>query len=89
MRTVLLCKDNQDYTRDLLTWLKDFEYQAGEGIMEVLDPEESSDGEDLARSYDLLEYPAVLVIANDGSVVQMWKGMPLPPVEEVSYFAKQ
>ena len=88
MRTILICKDDQDYTRDVLTWMKDFEHQAGTGLIEEINPE-TTEGENLVTVYDLLEYPAIMVLADDGSVVQMWKGMPLPSPDEVSYFARQ
>lgn len=88
MRTILIRKDDQDYTRDVITWLRDFEHQAGAGLIEEIDPE-TTEGENLVETYDLLEYPAIMVLAEDGSVVQMWKGMPLPSPDMVSYFARQ
>lgn len=87
MRTLLICKDNQDYTREVLDWLREFEYSVGEGIIEQVDPE-TRDGESITQAYDILEFPAILVTADDGSTVQLWKGTPLPPTSEVGYFAK-
>ena len=40
------------------------------------------DGAGIAQSYDILARPASMVIADDGSVLQQWSG--LPSAEEVT-----
>lgn len=46
-------------------------------------------GAELARLYDVVQYPALLVIKDDGSLVQYWQGDTLPLMDEVASYAHQ
>ena len=56
--------------------------------LEVIDPE-TRDGEIFARTYDILEYPTIIALGNDGQVQNSWRGTTLPTIGEVSYYATQ
>lgn len=47
---------------------------------------ETIEGSDLARIYDATAYPTVLAMSEDGSLQRMWQGLPLPLMDEISYF---
>ena len=49
----------------------------------------TQEGSDLAKLYDVTQYPAVLAIANDGSLLQLWQGEMLPLINEVLYYQSQ
>lgn len=66
MRVVVVTKDDMDYTRSVETFLEDFKRQTGRNL-EVIDPE-TRDGEIFARTYDILEYPTIIALGNDGQV---------------------
>jgi hypothetical protein len=34
-----------------------------------------------------MEYPTLIAITDDGQVQNQWKGLPLPTISEVSYYA--
>ncbi len=87
MRVVVVTKDEMDYSRSVDTFLGDFARQTGR-TLEVLNPE-SGEGELFARAYDIVEYPTVIALSNDGQVQNMWKGTDLPTIGEVSYYATQ
>ena len=87
MRVVVVTKDEMDYSRTVNTFLEDFSRQTGR-TLEVLDPE-SSEGEMFARTYDIVEYPTIVALSNDGQVQIVWKGTALPTISEVSYYATQ
>ncbi len=86
MRVVVVYKDESDYTRDVLDFLRDFERQTGH-VLETLDPD-SSDGEQFCRAYDIVEYPTVIALSDDSVMQNTWSGLPLPTISEVSYYVQ-
>lgn len=85
MRTIAIYKQHTDYTRAVEEFLEDFRRQTGREL-EVLDPE-SPDGISFCQAYDILEYPTLIALSDDGHMQNLWKGLPLPTISEVSYYA--
>ena len=65
-------------------WLTEFERRTGVEI-ESLDPD-SREGESLCRAYDVVEYPTILALNDDGGVLALWRGQMLPTFDEVNYW---
>lgn len=86
MRVVSVWRENSDYGREMAEWLKDFTYQTGREI-ESLDPD-TVEGEIFSTTYDVVEYPTLLALDNQGKVLASWRGLPLPLMNEVSYYLK-
>lgn len=86
MRTFIVYKSDSDYYRQVADWLGDFNRQTGKTIEEV-DPD-SPTGADTCRTYDIVEYPSVVALDGDGVMQNMWKGLPLPTISEVSYYVQ-
>lgn len=42
------------------------------------------DGAATASIYDVVAYPAILALADDGSILNQWQGQPLPLMDEVA-----
>ena len=84
MKVVVLSKDNTDYARAVTDYLRDFKHQTGHDL-EVMDPE-TPDGVSFCRAYDILEFPTVVALADDGHMQNQWRGLPLPTISEVSYY---
>lgn len=87
MRVVMVWKDNTDYAREVMDWMQEFEHETGLAV-ESLDPE-TTEGEIFVRARDMLEYPAIVAVNDDGMVLQEWKGTPLPQFDEVLYYVKE
>lgn len=87
MKVVVVWRDNTDYARAVTTFLDDFARQTGR-TLDSLDPD-TSDGSSFCRTYDVMEYPTVIALSNDGQMQQLWQGSPLPTISEVSYYASQ
>lgn len=85
MKIVVLTKDGYDYSSAVDTFITDLQSEAGSVEVERLDPD-TYDGESFARALDILEFPAVVAVDNNGTSTQQWLGMPLPPISEVSYY---
>ena len=87
MRVVVVYKQFSDYAREVDEWISEFEHRSGFEI-EKLDPE-MPDGELFCTARDILEYPTISVVGDDGKTYEMWHGTPLPVIDEViGYIAR-
>lgn len=86
MRLIVLTKDQTDYTREVDEYLFEFKRRTGHDL-EVINPE-SSVGISFTEAYDILEFPTIIAISDDGRVHNSWKGLPLPTMSELSYYTQ-
>ena len=86
MRIVVVYKDASDHGREVREYVDDFEKQTGLEI-EQKNPDDSRN-QFFLQAYDIVEYPTILAIADDGRLLQMWHGQPLPLIDEVAYYAR-
>lgn len=84
MRVVLVYKPQSEHATTVESFLRDFTRQSGREI-ETLDPE-SRDGATFCRSYDIVEYPSMIALDDNGQLQSFWRGLPLPTISEVSYY---
>ena len=66
--------------------MHDFQSRHSDHI-EVVDVD-SREGTATATLYDVMQYPAIMVLQNDGSVQQIWQGDNLPMMDEVYAYAR-
>jgi hypothetical protein len=85
MRVVVVTKEQTDYARQVSDYIRDFQRQTGREL-EKLDPE-SREGVGFCTAYDILAYPTIIALSDDGQVQNKWTGLPLPTLSEVSYYA--
>jgi hypothetical protein len=85
MKVVILYRPNSEHGRLVEAFVRDYQMQHQEGKVEVLDID-SRDGGATASLYDVMQYPAVLALRNDGSVLKSWEGEMLPMMDEVAYY---
>ncbi|MBN9398287.1 hypothetical protein BGO18_01095 [Candidatus Saccharibacteria bacterium 47-87] len=84
MRVVVLYKEATDYARQVEDYLVDFKRQTGHDL-ETMNPE-SPNGISFCEAYDILEFPTLVALSDDGHVQNQWRGVPLPTISEVSYY---
>jgi hypothetical protein len=65
-------------------YLRDFKRQTGHELV-TLNPD-TADGSDFCRTYDIVEYPSIVALSDDGAMQNIWRGLPLPTISEVSYY---
>ncbi len=87
MRIVVVFRDNTDYARTVLDFLRDFEHQTGHQL-ETIDPD-TADGTQFCDTYDIVEYPTIIALSDDGQMQNTWNSLPLPTINEVSYYVGQ
>lgn len=83
---IVIFKDETDYSHDVHDFLRDFERQTGH-ILETLDPD-TADGMHFCHTYDIVEYPTVIAINEEGILQDLWRGLPLPTISEVSNYVQ-
>ena len=84
MGLMVFTREDTDYVRRVTEFLHDFEHRTTHAI-QVINPD-SLEGVDLAKVYDIMEHPTIIAVAEDGRLLAQWKGLPLPTIDEVSYY---
>jgi hypothetical protein len=85
MRIVALYRPNSEFARIVEEYAHDFEQQRGKTIKLVsLDTPE---GADMATLYDIVQYPALLALREDGQLLREWQGPQLPLMDEVAGYS--
>jgi hypothetical protein len=82
MKIVALYHPNSEFARIIEEYARDFERRRGK-VVELLSLD-SRDGAALASLYDILQYPALLAIRDDGQLIKNWEGSDLPLMNEVA-----
>lgn len=84
MKLLMLYHPNSDHERTVLTFQEDFRRLTG--TTAELVSLETREGSHYAQVYDVMQYPAVLVLKNDGEYLKHWEGEYLPTMQEVSSY---
>lgn len=87
MRLLILYRPNSEHERTVDTFVRDFQRQHEVGKKIELISVDTREGAETAKVYDILEFPAVLALANDGSALNIWTGTPMPLMNEVAGYA--
>ena len=82
MRVVCVYRDNEDYTRSVDEWLENLRRQTGHEV-ETMNPDENIS---FCETYDIVEYPTIIALDNNGGVLNMWRGRTLPLMNEVLFY---
>jgi hypothetical protein len=82
MKLLVLYQPKSEHARSVEEYLDDFRRLYPDIEVEVLDAE-SVEGVNKCQLYDILEYPALLVIGRDNVLQNMWLGKMLPQKQEI------
>ncbi len=83
---MVVYKSESEHARAVIEFLHDFEKRTARTLEEI-DPD-SRRGADICRLYDVVEYPTVIATTIDGQLRNMWRGLPMPTINEVSYYVE-
>jgi hypothetical protein len=84
VRLLILYRPNSEHERDVETFVREFQRTHDIGNRLELLSVNTRDGAATASIYDVLSFPAILALADDGSVLNSWVGMPLPLMNDVA-----
>lgn len=85
MKATIVYRSDSEHGRAVEEYMRDFTKRTGK-TLETIDPD-TLEGADLCRTYDIVEYPTVIAVSDDGQMQNSWRGLPLPTITEVSYYA--
>lgn len=85
MRVVVMYRAMSEHRRPVEEFMHEFERRTSKTIG-AIDPD-SREGMNFARTYDIVEYPTMVALSEEGQVQALWRGLPLPTLSEVSYYA--
>lgn len=87
VKLLILYRPNSEHETEIESYVRDFQrrYDVGRKIEMV--SMNTRDGAATASLYDVVAYPAILVLGDDGSLVGFWQGSPLPLMDEVAGYA--
>lgn len=86
MKVVVLYRSQSEHERMVLDLEHDYESLTGRSLS--LYDLNTKDGEAMASLYDVVNYPAVLALADNGQLLQLWQGEVLPMMNEIMYYDK-
>lgn len=84
MKVAVLYRSKSEQERKVLEFEHDYNRRTGRDIS--LYDLNTRDGWSMASLYDVVQYPAVLAMGNDGSLLQLWEGDQLPLMNDVMYY---
>ena len=87
MKVVILYHPNREYAGLAEDYARDYHRLHQDRPKIELTSLESVQGSELAKLYDIVRYPAILAVANDGSLQKLWQDIPWPLMEEVAAYS--
>lgn len=86
MKVLVLYRPESEHGRIVEEFIHEFQRVHSEERLEVLNID-SRDGSATASLYDVMRYPAILILQNDGYLSKSWEGDSLPLMDEVVSYA--
>lgn len=86
MKVVLLYRPNSEHSRKVEDFARDFTRINSNRKVDMLSLD-TREGAATASIYDVVQYPAVLALSDDGSVLRYWQGDQMPLMNELAYYA--
>ncbi|HET7059735.1 MAG TPA: hypothetical protein VFH99_00230 [Candidatus Saccharimonadales bacterium] len=87
MKILILYRPESEHARTTEEFIHEFQRRHNARRLEVLNID-SRDGIATASLYDIMQYPAILVIQDDGMIQKVWEGDSLPLMDEVASYAR-
>lgn len=82
---VILYRPNSEHGRAIETFIHDFKAVHTTTRLEVVNVD-GREGVAMASLYDVMRFPTILAVANDGSLLKHWEGDTLPLMNEVASY---
>lgn len=87
MKVLILYRPNSEHGRLTEEFIREYQRRHQGGRLEVLNID-TREGSATATLYDVMQYPAILVLQTDGYVQKIWQGESLPLMDEVASYAQ-
>jgi hypothetical protein len=87
MRTVILYHPKQEFAGLAEDYARDYKRGHEDRADIELVSLETVEGTELAKLYDVVRYPAILVIAESGGLQKVWQDQPWPLFDQVAAYS--
>mgnify|MGYP001209359697 CR=1 FL=1 len=87
MKALVLYQPKSEHATTVESYVREFVRRTNK-MLGLIDAE-SKHGVQLVELYDVVRYPAVLAIADDGQLLNLWLGEPLPLIDDVAAYLAQ
>lgn len=85
MRVLILYRPQSEHGRLVDEFIDNFKSSGTPGRLEAISID-TREGSSTAVLYDVTQYPAVLILRDDGILQHLWQGLDLPLVNEVEAY---
>jgi len=85
MKVYILYHPQSDHARQVEEFAHDYESRKDKSV-DLLSLE-TREGAAMASLYDIVSYPAILAVRNDGQLLKVWQGETMPLMDEVSAYS--
>lgn len=80
-------RSNSEHESLVQNFARDFKRRQTDRTLEFLDLN-TRDGAAMASLYDIVQYPAILALNEEGQLLKAWIGDRLPLMDEVAYYVQ-
>ncbi len=87
MKVLILYRPNSEHATTVESFVRDFEHQHDVGNKIELMSVNTREGAATASLYDVWQYPSIMVLGDDGRMLNMWQGEQLPLMDEIAAYA--
>ena len=85
MKVLVLYRPNSEHGRLVEEFIHDYKSRH-DSRLEIMNID-TREGSATATLYDVVQYPAIMVLQNDGYPHKVWQGDALPRMDEVAAYA--
>jgi len=86
MRTVILYHPEAEFAGLVQDFKREFEQRHQDRKVDLMSLD-TTEGSEMAKLYDVVRYPAILVIASDGQLQKLWQDRPFPLMDQVAAYS--
>lgn len=87
MKVVILYRPKSEQSTAVEAFVHDYQVHYGSARLETINVDER-EGIALASLYDIMSFPAIMALATDGTLLQLWADERLPLMSEVASYVQ-
>ncbi len=87
MKVLVLYRPDSESSRVVEEFIRNYRERHQHDRLEILNID-TREGSAMASLYDVMQYPAILVLRDDGYIQKDWQGSQLPLMDEVAGYAR-
>jgi len=87
MKVLVIYRPNSEHGRLIEEFIHDYKARHHDSQFEIMNID-TREGSATATLYDVLQYPAILVLQANGYVQKIWQGPELPRLDDVASYAQ-